>query len=107
MKRAKLSQFKKGWFIGAFKPSLLPTSQFEVALRQHRKDEDYPAHYQQVATEYNLLVHGRMAIGEEIFNDGDLFVIPPGEVVKPIFISDCQVVCIKVPSLPGDRVVCH
>ena len=106
MKRAKLSQFKLGWFIGAFKPSLLPTKQFEVGFKHHRKDEDYPAHYQQVATEYNLLVHGRMTIGEEIFNDGDLFVIPPGEVVKPIFISDCQVVCIKVPSLPGDRVVC-
>ena len=104
--RFKLEQFTRGFFIGNFDPCIFKTKQFEVGFKHHRKDEDYPAHYQQIATEYNLLVHGRMAIGEEIFNDGDLFVIPPGEVVKPIFISDCQVVCIKVPSLPGDRVVC-
>ena len=103
MKRAKLSQFKQGWFLGGFKPSLLPTKQFEVGFKQHRKDEDYPAHYQQIATEYNLLVHGRMSIGKHVFNDGDLFIIKPEEVVKPIFISDCEVVCVKVPSLPGDK----
>ena len=106
MKRNKLSQFKGGWFIGAFKPSLLPTKEFEVAFKTHQQGDSWPAHYQEKATEYNLLVRGRMTIGKDIFNDGDLFVVPPGEVVKPIFLTDCDVVCVKVPSLPGDKVEC-
>jgi quercetin dioxygenase-like cupin family protein len=106
MRRAKLSQFNGGWFLGGFKPSLLPTKQFEVGFKRHQAGAVWPEHYQRVAVEYNLLVRGRMRIGRHIFNDGDVFVIPPGEAVKPIFITDCEVVVVKVPSLPGNKVEC-
>lgn len=105
LQRAQLSQFKDGWYIGAFKPSLLPTKAFEVGFKVHKADSDWPAHYQEVATEYNFLAQGRMAIGEQIFNEGDLFIVKPGQIVKPIFVSDCKLVVVKVPSLPGDKVV--
>lgn len=105
MQRAKLSEFKGGWFIGAFKPSLLPTKQFEVGFKRHRAGGVWRAHYQKVATEYNLLVRGRLAIGRQHFHDGDIFVVKPGQIVFPIFVSDCDVVVVKVPSLPGDKTV--
>ena len=34
---------------------------------------------------------------------GDVFVIEPGEVAEPEFLEDCQLVCVKTPSLPGDK----
>lgn len=106
MRRAKLSQFKGGWWMGAFKPSCLPTRLFEVAHKWHRKGEVWPAHYQRQAVEYNLLICGRLQIGRHRFAAGDIFVIHPLEVVAPIFLTDCELTVVKVPSLPGDKVLC-
>lgn len=105
LQRATLAQFKDGWFIGGFKPSLLPTKLFEVGFKRHLAHSEWAPHYQREATEYNLLVRGRLAIGRQVFNDGELFVVKPGQIVKPIFVSDCEVVCIKVPSDPSDKVI--
>jgi len=102
--RRRLEEFDRGFFIGDFEPSLMKTKKFEIALKQHKAGEDYAAHSQKRAYEYNLLVHGHMNIGKEVFNDGDIFVIAPGEVTTPVFHTDCTVVCVKVPSLPGDKV---
>ena len=109
MQTAKLSDFIGGWFLGNFQPSLCQTPHVEVALKRHKAGEPWPMHGQQVATEYNLVVTGRLVLtnpqGEEqAFNDGDLFVIPPGEAWQPSFVGDCTVVCVKVPSVPGDKV---
>ena len=105
MKRYKLSQFTKGWFMGAFQPTIFYTNAFEVAIKYHTAGENYPAHKQRIATEYNVLISGEMSIGKEAFKPNDIFVIPPGEVAKPVFQSDCIVVCVKVPSIASDRVV--
>ena len=104
MKRYKLSQFTKGWFMGAFKPTIFHTSAFEVAIKYHQAGENYPAHKQRIATEYNVMIEGKLRIGQEIFVKGDIFVIAPEEVVKPKFTTDCTVVCVKVPSIATDKV---
>ena len=105
MRRYRLEEMKRGWFMGDFDPSILRTDLFEVGYKHHHAGEGWPAHFQRIAVEYNVLIQGRMAIGEDTFNDGDIFVIPPGEVVKPIFLSDCELIVVKVPSLPEDKVV--
>jgi len=99
-----ISQMVKGWFIGNFEPSVYRTCLFEVGYKQHKAGENYGAHYQVKAIEYNLLVRGVLEINGERFTDGDIFTIAPGYVVKPIFVSDCEVVVVKVPSLPFDKV---
>ena len=104
MKRYKLADFTKGWFIGSFQPTLYQTSSVEVGVKYHTAGEDYGAHYQKIATEYNVMVEGRMKIGEEWFTKGDIFVIPPGEIVKPHFYTDCVVVVVKIPSINTDKV---
>jgi quercetin dioxygenase-like cupin family protein len=115
----KLSEMKDGWFIGDFLPSAYRTSAFEAAIKVHKKDEEWPKHYQKEATEINLLIRGEMAIltypyaehpdtpGHSILvRPGDIFTFAPGEKMRPVFLEDCEVVCVKVPSLPGDKVVC-
>jgi hypothetical protein len=93
-----------GWFIGDFKPSVLRTKKFEVGIKRHCKGDKWPAHKQLKATEYNYLAYGDLHIGKEYLQEGDIFVIPPGEVVEPVFDSNCVVVVVKVPSLPKDKV---
>lgn len=103
MKKFELSDFSRGWIIGDFEPSLFRTSNFEVALLSHAKGESWPAHFHSVATEFNVLVKGKMIIQKQELKEGDVFVIEPGEIADPIFLEDCKVLCVKVPSAPGDK----
>lgn len=109
MRLFKLSEMKDGWFIGDFVPSVLQTPHFEVALKQHKQGEVWDAHYQCTATEYNLLVKGVIEVelvgGGKIVQEGEGFIIEPGEKMRPHFVTNCTVVCVKVPSVIGDKVV--
>lgn len=98
-----LSRMRGGWWIGNFEPSVLKTAQFEVAYKVHRQGEDWPLHFQHEATEYNLLVEGQLQIDEQVFQAGDIFIIRPKRLVKPLFLTNCALVVVKVPSLPQDK----
>lgn len=103
MKKYRLDNFKGGWIIGNFEPSLLKSKDFEVCYKFHVKGERWPVHYHKVGTEYNVLIRGEMLIkGERLFG-GDVFVIEPGEVADPVFVDDCEVLIVKTPSVPGDK----
>ena len=105
MRRAKLSEMKGGWWIGEFEPSILKTGIFEVAVKEHKQYELWPPHIQKEATEYNLLISGHLQDRGQHFTSGDIWVIEPGETSMPAFFEDCVVVCVKVPSLPEDKVL--
>ena len=103
MKKYNLSEFWRGWFIGNFEPSILKTDQFEVGVLTHTKGEVWPKHDHALHTEYNLLLKGKMSICGETINEGEFFIISPNEVADPVFLEDCTVLCIKTPSVPGDK----
>ena len=105
MRKSRIENFERGWIIGNFEPSLLKTEQFEVALLRESKNTAPAAHFQRVATEYNILVEGRMIIcGEEVVA-GDVFVIEPFEIAAPEILEDCLIVCVKTPSIPEDKIL--
>jgi len=103
MKITKLTDYTRGWIIGNFRPSLFETGDFEVGILHHQKGEDWPEHYHRIATEYNVLIEGSMAVNGNILNKGDVFVIEKSEISKPIFLEDCTVLVVKVPSAIGDK----
>lgn len=103
MIKRNINEFWRGWFIGNFEPSILKTNQFEVAIITHTKGEQWPAHYHAIATEYNYLISGKMRICGEIIEPGDVFVLEPNEVADPEFLENCKVVCVKTPSIKGDK----
>jgi quercetin dioxygenase-like cupin family protein len=103
MEIRRIEDFTRGWIIGNFDPSLLKTDKFEVGLLRHKAGEAWPKHYHKVGTEYNVLVNGKMIIQDKELNSGDVFVFTPGEIADPIFLEDCTVLVVKVPSLPGDK----
>lgn len=105
MKIYKLSDMKSGWYVGNFEPSAFKTEQFEVNYRTHKAGEQWEHHYHEEITEVNLLVSGEMIMQGKRLKAGDIFVVEPYEVADPQFIMDCTVVCVKTPSVVGDKVV--
>ena len=105
MKIYKMNTMKNGWFIGNFEPSILKTSVFEVGIMNHKKGEYWPKHKHQHLEEYNYLLSGKMVIHNNELNSGDIFVIDREEVADPVFLEDCIVIVVKVPSIPGDKII--
>lgn len=87
----------RGWFVGAFEPSLHQTKDFEVGYRVHEPGKN-DWHYHTQVTEINLLIRGRMIIQGQLLTSGDLFVLEPYEVTDPEFLEPCEIVCVKFPS---------
>jgi mannose-6-phosphate isomerase-like protein (cupin superfamily) len=101
----KLSDHDRRWIIGDFDKSLLRTKDFEVCVRVHPKGEVYGAHYHKLITEYNVLISGKMTMCGVELNAGDTFIVETNEIADPIFLEDCTVVCVKTPSIPGDKYI--
>lgn len=97
-----ISEFTGGWFIGNFEPSVHKTKDFEVCYKTHRVGEMWPVHYHK-GIEINYLIRGKMTIGEKTLLEGDVFTIEPNEVANPIFLIDCELIVVKIPSDPGDK----
>lgn len=103
MNVTNIKDYVRGWFIGNFEPSLLKTNDFEIGVLTHPKGEKWPAHYHKETVEYNVLISGKMVVQEKELNSGDVFVFGKGEIADPVFLEDCTVVCVKVPSIPSDK----
>lgn len=99
----RIEDMTAGWFIGNFNPSAYNTTDFEVGYKLHKQGESWPIHYHKIATEITYLLRGRMTIGGRELTTGDIFTIFPYEVADPVFLEDCEVIIIKVPSVPGDK----
>jgi quercetin dioxygenase-like cupin family protein len=103
MKVTKLTDTYRGWLIGDFEPSVYRTKNFEVGILNHPKGEKWPAHFHKVATEYNVLIKGSMRLCDTELKEGDIFILEPYEIADPEFHEDCTILCVKIPSDPGDK----
>jgi quercetin dioxygenase-like cupin family protein len=99
-----LNNFKNGWFIGNFEPSLNKTSNFEIGLHHYKKGFIGPPHIHKVATEYNLIVSGEVKLaGNLVLKEGAIFVFGPGQYMMVEFLEDTTLVIVKTPSVPNDK----
>ena len=94
----KFSDMKGGWFVGDFVPTAYRTKDFEVSFKKHRKTEKCDYHYHTKVVEINLLISGKMTMQGKELNGGDIFILQPFEIADPIFIEDCDIICVKTPS---------
>lgn len=93
----------RGWFVGHFSPTIYDTKGFEVGFRIHKQGET-DNHYHEFTTEVNLLVSGAMILQNKELNAGDIFVLKPFEITNPCFLTDCAIICVKIPSVSTDKV---
>lgn len=103
MRTSRIGDFKAGWFIGDFEPTLLKTPAFEVAHHFYKKGFVGTPHVHKVATEYNYIVSGGLVASGKVLGPGEMFIYDPGEVADVSFLEDTNLIIIKTPSLPGDK----
>jgi quercetin dioxygenase-like cupin family protein len=103
MKIVNMADMYRGWFIGDFEPSVFRTKDFEVGVLTHKKGEYWEEHYHKIATEINVLLEGSMSVNGIHISAGDVFVFEPNESSSPVFHEDCKVLCVKTPSVIGDK----
>ena len=100
---SNIKQYKMGWWIGNFSPTLLKTPDFEIAHHSYKKDFKDVPHTHKIATEYNYIVSGRLTATGKALGPGDIFVYEPGEVADVTFQEDSELIIVKTPSLPNDK----
>lgn len=101
----KMKEMFRGWYVGNFEPSAFKTTDFEAGYLLHKKGEQWDVHYHKYMTEVNFLVKGKMILNDIELNEGDIFLIDKNEIACPIFLEDCYIFVLKIPSVPGDKII--
>lgn len=105
MKVHKLNDFFKGWVVGNFEPSLFKTDDFEVSVKNYKKGDYEPNHYHKVATEITIITKGRVVMNFEVYNEGDIIVIEPGDKTDFRATNDVTTTVIKFPCVTDDKYI--
>ena len=100
-----LSDFKLGWVVGNFSPSLMKSEHIEVGIKYFKMGDVEPSHKQLIATELTVVVSGTVRLAEKEYNQGEIVRIDPGVFADFEALTDAALVCIKYPSLPNDKVL--
>ena len=103
MKVEKITEMKKGWFIGNFEPSLLKTNDVEVAVKKYYRGDYEGAHYHKLAREFTVIISGRVRMFGQEFSEGDIIVVDPGDVTDFTALTDTVNVVVKVPGANNDK----
>jgi choline kinase len=102
-KIATTENMVRGWFIGDFLPSILRTQEFEVGFGDHFVNQKWPYHIHDDMEEYNYVLEGSLQLSGIDYHTGDFFMFERGTPAIPSFATHCKIVCIKSPSVRGDK----
>ena len=104
MRLAKLDDMFKGWFIGNFEPSLCKTNDVEVAVKKYNKGDYEEKHYHKIATEYTIIISGRVRMNNREYQVGDIIIIEPNESTDFECLEDNTInVVVKLPGANNDK----
>jgi quercetin dioxygenase-like cupin family protein len=101
---AKLNDMIKGWFIGNFEPSLHKTNNVEVGVKSYKKGDYDGRHYHKIATEYTVIITGRVKMNGIEYGAGDIVVVEQGEPTDFECLEDGTInVVVKIPGANDDK----
>ena len=103
MKEFRIEDMVKGWFVGDFEPAALRTAGCEVAFKAYRGGDTEPKHIHKIATEITVVVSGLIKMNGKRYIANSIIVIEPGEVVEFRAIFNSETICVKIPSVKGDK----
>jgi len=98
-----IENFTKGWFIGNFQPTLFPTDQVEVGLKHYKAGDHETAHHHKVATEFTVIVSGRVRMSGQEFGPGEIVKVAPGQSTDFEALTDVATLVVKLPCVAGDK----
>jgi quercetin dioxygenase-like cupin family protein len=103
MKVAKLDTMVNGWFVGNFEPTLLKTTDVEVAVKSYKKGDCEEKHYHKIATEITVIVSGKVKMNNTIYEAGDIIVIEPNESTDFEALENTVCSVVKYPGANDDK----
>lgn len=103
MRTFNLNTMTRGWFVGDFEPTALPTDACEAAVKRYRSGDREASHYHAIATEVTLVLDGHARFSGQDVEAGGIVVVEPGEVLSFEAVTDVTTVVVKVPSAPTDK----
>ncbi|MBK86643.1 MAG: hypothetical protein CMC86_05545 [Flavobacteriaceae bacterium] len=105
MKKNKLEEMLGGWFIGNFEPSLFKTNDVEVAVKNYKKGDFEESHYHKIATEYTVILNGKVKMMGIEYGQGSILTIPPMEATDFLALTDVTTVVVKIPGASNDKYI--
>lgn len=101
----QLNKYIRGWLIGDFEPNIKRTTNYEIGILNHKQNEKWGFHYHEKTTELNILLSGEMIINNIQIKKYTIFIFEKNMISCPLFLTDCVVLCIKIPSFPNDKTI--
>ena len=101
----KLDDMIRGWFIGNFSPTLYQTNDVEVAIQQYKAGDVEALHYHKIATEFTVIVNGRVEMNGNQYTNGDIIKISPLTATDFRAITDVTAVVVKIPGANNDKYI--
>lgn len=103
MNVAKLDSMKGGWLVGNFEPSLYKTNDVEVAVKRYNAGDYENWHYHKIATEITTIISGCVEMNGQIYKEGDIIVIEPGQGTDFRAVVETINVVVKIPGANNDK----
>ena len=105
MKKYNLVNFKKGWMIGDFEPTIVRTKDFEFGVKSYKKGDIDQTHLHKVSEEVTVIINGIFDMNGEKLYPGDVVLIEKDEIVTFSCIKDGSIAVVKIPSVIGDKFI--
>lgn len=105
MKRFRLEDMFRGWFIGNFAPAAFVTEACEVTYKKDPVGHSEPMHYHKVSPEIVLVTKGDFRINNQNYSPRDIVVIEPGEATESLALTDSEIVVVKIPAAKNDKYI--
>lgn len=99
----KIENFKNGWFIGNFEPSIFKNCFFEVAHHRHAAGYVGALHFHKIGEEVTYILRGKLVASGKTLSTGDIFMYHPNEISEVRFLEDTDLIVVKWPSIPSDK----
>ena len=105
MKKIDFKDFKGGWLVGHFEPSLFKRENIEVGVHDIEKGYISDGHYHLKSNEYNLILSGKVKdISENrTYQKGNIFIYEPKDKSYLEFLEDTKLLVIRDLSDPNDK----
>jgi len=103
MKKFNLTDFKKGWFVGNFDPTLIKTNDVEIGVKEYKAGDSESFHHHRIATEITCIVKGEVEMCGKRYKEGDIIVIEPYQGTDFKAITDAKNIVVKYPGATNDK----
>lgn len=99
----RVDEFKGGWFIGRFSPTLHANDAVEVAIKSYKAGDAERRHVHRIATEYTVITSGAVEMNGITYSAGTIVRVPPGCDTDFRALTDACTTVVKLPCVAGDK----